>query len=166
MEAGKPHGICAYGVEALGVMRIEKGHVTHSEINGTVIPSDLGFAKMVSTAKPDFIGKAMLSREGMTTDDRLSLVGVKPLDPATTFKTGSHILSDGATPSLDNDQGYVSSSCYSPNLGSTIGLALVRHGPKRHGEHVTVWNDLKNEYTKAVLCSPVFFDPENGKLHG
>ncbi|WP_428426352.1 sarcosine oxidase subunit alpha family protein [Pararhizobium sp.] len=166
MEAGKPHGICPYGVEALGVMRIEKGHVTHSEINGTVIPSDLGFAKMVSTVKPDFIGKAMLSREGLIADDRLSLVGVKPLDPATTFKTGSHILSDGAVPSLENDQGYVSSSCYSPNLGSTIGLALVKHGPTRHGEHVTVWNDLKSEYTKAVLCSPVFFDPENGKLHG
>ncbi|OBZ95171.1 sarcosine oxidase subunit alpha [Pararhizobium polonicum] len=166
MEAGSLHGICPYGVEALGVMRIEKGHVTHSEINGTVIPSDLGFAKMVSTTKPDFIGKAMLSREGMVADDRLSLVGVKPLDPSTTFKTGSHILSDGVTPSLENDQGYVTSSCYSPNLGSTIGLALVKHGPKRHGEHVTVWNDLKNEYTKAVLCSPVFFDPENGKLHG
>ncbi|WP_276120004.1 sarcosine oxidase subunit alpha family protein [Pararhizobium qamdonense] len=166
MEAGAPHGICPYGVEALGVMRIEKGHVTHSEINGTVIPSDLGFAKMVSAAKPDFIGKAMLSREGLLADDRLSLVGVKPVNPATTFKTGSHILSDGAVPSLENDQGYVSSSCYSPNLGSTIGLALVKHGPKRHGEHVTVWNDLKNEYTKAVLCSPVFFDPENGKLHG
>ncbi|AOF94362.1 sarcosine oxidase subunit alpha family protein [Sinorhizobium sp. RAC02] len=166
MEAGKPHGICPYGVEALGVMRIEKGHVTHSEINGTVIPSDLGFAKMVSTAKPDFIGKAMLSREGLMAEDRLSLVGVKPLDPATTFKTGSHILSEGTVPTLENDQGYVSSSCYSPNLGSTIGLALVKHGPTRHGEHVTVWNDLKNEYTKAVLCSPVFFDPENGKLHG
>ncbi|CAN7214848.1 sarcosine oxidase subunit alpha family protein [Pararhizobium sp. LjRoot235] len=166
MAAGSPHGICPYGVEALGVMRIEKGHVTHSEINGTVIPADLGLAKMVSTAKLDFIGKAMLAREGMLADDRLSLVGVKPLDPATTFRTGSHILSDGATPSLENDQGYVTSSCYSPNLGSTIGLALVKHGPKRHGEHVTVWNDLKNEYTKAVLGSPVFFDPENGKLHG
>ncbi len=166
MEAGSPHGICPYGVEALGVMRIEKGHVTHSEINGTVIPADLGFAKMVSTTKPDFIGRAMLSREGMLADDRLSLVGVKPLDPGTTFKTGSHILSESAAPSLENDQGYVTSSCYSPNLGSTIGLALVKHGPKRHGEHVTVWNDLKNEYTKAVLCSPVFFDPENGKLHG
>ncbi|WP_275786288.1 sarcosine oxidase subunit alpha family protein [Pararhizobium gei] len=166
MEAGAPHGICPYGVEALGVMRIEKGHVTHSEINGTVIPSDLGFARMVSAAKLDFIGKAMLSRDGLVADDRLSLVGVKPLDPATTFKTGSHILSEGAVPSLENDQGYVSSSCYSPNLGSTIGLALVKHGPKRHGEHVTVWNDLKNEFTKAVLCSPVFFDPENGKLHG
>ncbi|KQS89553.1 MULTISPECIES: sarcosine oxidase subunit alpha family protein [unclassified Rhizobium] len=166
MEAGAPHGICPYGVEALGVMRIEKGHVTHSEINGTVIPSDLGFAKMVSTAKPDFIGKAMLSREGMVAADRLSLVGVKPIDPATTFKTGSHILAKGATPSLANDQGYVSSSCYSPNLGSTIGLALVKRGPQRHGERVTVWNDLKNEYTEAELCSPVFFDPENGKLHG
>jgi glycine cleavage system aminomethyltransferase T len=31
-----------------------------NEINGTVVPRDLGFGKMVSSAKADFIGKAML----------------------------------------------------------------------------------------------------------
>ena len=38
MEAGKPEGIMPYGVEALSVLRVEKGHVTHNEINGTVVP--------------------------------------------------------------------------------------------------------------------------------
>ncbi|TAW19516.1 sarcosine oxidase subunit alpha family protein [Rhizobium leguminosarum] len=165
MSAGEKHGICAYGAEALGVMRIEKGHVTHAEINGTVTPGDLGFGRMVSSTKPDFIGKAMLAREGLQDPERPRLVGVKPLNPASGFRTGSHILADGVAATLENDQGYVTSSAFSPGLGHTIGLALVRRGPERIGEKVTVWNGLRNEFTDAVLCHPVFIDPENEKLH-
>ncbi|EJZ19362.1 sarcosine oxidase subunit alpha family protein (plasmid) [Rhizobium sp. Pop5] len=165
MAAGEKHGISAYGVEALGVMRIEKGHVTHAEINGTVTPGDLGFGRMVSSTKPDFIGKAMLAREGLQDPERPRLVGVKPLNPASGFRTGSHILADGAAATLENDQGYITSSAFSPTLGHTIGLALVKRGPERIGEKVTVWNGLRNEFTEAVLCHPVFIDPENEKLH-
>ena len=165
MAAGEKHGICAYGAEALGVMRIEKGHVTHAEINGTVTPGDLGFGRMVSSTKPDFIGKAMLARDGLQDPERPRLVGVKPLNPATGFRTGSHILADGVAATLENDQGYVTSSAFSPGLGHTIGLALVKRGPERIGEKVTVWNGLRNEFTDAVLCHPVFIDPENEKLH-
>ena len=165
MASGEKHGICAYGAEALGVLRIEKGHVTHAEINGTVTPGDLGFGRMVSSTKPDFIGKAMLAREGLQDPERPRLVGVKPLNPASGFRTGSHILAEGAAATLENDQGYVTSSAFSPTLGHTIGLALVRRGPERIGEKVTVWNGLRNEFTDAVLCHPVFIDPENEKLH-
>ncbi len=165
MQAGEKHGICAYGAEALGVMRIEKGHVTHAEINGTVTPGDLGFGRMVSTTKPDFIGKAMLAREGLQAPNRPRLVGVKPVNPATSFRTGAHILAEGAAATLENDQGYVTSSAFSPNLGHTIGLALIKNGPERIGEKIVVWNGLRNEYTDAVICSPVFIDPQNEKLH-
>jgi sarcosine oxidase subunit alpha len=165
MEAGKPEGLMPYGVEALGVLRIEKGHVTHNEINGTVVPADLGFGKMVSAAKPDFIGKAMVGREGLTAPDRPRLVGVVPVDPAQTFRSGAHILAKGADPTLENDQGYITSSAFSPHTGSTIGLALVVRGDERHGEEVTVWNGLRGEITAGRLCSPVFFDPANEKLH-
>ena len=34
MAAGAEFGITPYGTEALGVMRIEKGHVAGNEING------------------------------------------------------------------------------------------------------------------------------------
>lgn len=165
MEAGKSENIMPYGVEALGVLRIEKGHVTHNEINGTVVPADLGFAKMVSATKADFIGRRMLEREGLSAADRPSLVGVVPLDKNQSFRTGSHILAKDAAATLENDQGYVTSSAFSPHLGSTIGLALVKNGPARHGEEVVVWNGLRNEFTAARLCNPVFFDPENEKLH-
>ncbi|MFJ6327348.1 MULTISPECIES: sarcosine oxidase subunit alpha family protein [unclassified Rhizobium] len=165
LQAGQSYGICAYGAEALGVLRIEKGHVTHAEINGTVTPGDLGFARMVSTTKPDFIGKAMLAREGLQAADRPRLVGVKPTDPAASFRTGAHILAENAAATLENGQGYVTSSAFSPSLGHTIGLALIKNGPERVGEKVTVWNGLRNEYTDAVICSPVFIDPQNEKLH-
>jgi len=166
MEAGKEHGICAYGVEALSVLRIEKGHVTHNEINGTVVPADLGFGKIVSVTKADFIGKRMLEREGLNDPDRHQLVGIVPLDSSTCFRSGAHILDKGAAATLENDQGYISSSCYSPHIGSTIGLALVKRGSSRHGEEVQIWNGLQNEFTAGRLCHPVFVDPANEKLKG
>ncbi|WP_445219784.1 sarcosine oxidase subunit alpha family protein [Bradyrhizobium sp. Pa8] len=166
MEAGKAHGICAYGVETQSVLRIEKGHVTHNEINGTVVPVDLGFGKMASVTKANFIGKRLLEREGLNDPNRHQLVGIVPLDPSTSFRSGAHILEKGAAATLENDQGYVSSSCYSPHVGSIIGLALVRRGSSRHGEEVMVWNGLGNEYTTAHLCHPTFVDPVNEKLKG
>ena len=165
MEAGRDHGIQPYGVEALSVLRIEKGHVTHNEINGTVVPADLGFSKMVSTAKADFIGKAMVGREGLTSSERPQLVGVIPLDPKTSFRSGAHILEKNAAATLENDQGYITSSAFSPHVGSTIGIALVKRGSERHGEDVMIWNGIRNEFTPGRLCNPVFVDPENEKLH-
>ncbi|MEK1889994.1 MAG: sarcosine oxidase subunit alpha family protein [Phyllobacterium sp.] len=166
MQAGKAHGIQPYGVEALSVLRIEKGHVTHNEINGTVVPADLGIARMVSANKADFIGKKMLLREGLDDPDRLLLVGVMPLRSTDSFRSGAHILAKDATATLENDEGHVTSTCYSPHIGSTIGLALVKRGAYRHGEDILVWNGIRDEYTPGRLCDPVFFDSANTKLHG
>ncbi len=166
LAAGAEHGITPYGTEALAVLRIEKGHITHAEINGTVTPGDLGLGRMVSATKPDFIGRAMLAREGLQDPERPRLVGVRPIDPADSFGTGAHILVPGDPPSLANDQSYVTSSCFSPHLGHSIGLALVKRGPERLGQEVIVWNGLKGQTTRAVLCDPVFIDPQGEKLHG
>ena len=165
MAAGQSAGICAYGVEALNVLRIEKGHVTHAEINGTVTPDDLGLGRMISVAKADFIGKAMLRREALQAAGRARLVGLRPVDPAKGFRSGAHVLARGAVASLENDQGYVTSTGFSPCLGHVIGLALVTRGDERHGETVTAWDAVRGEFTECQLCSPVFVDPENARLH-
>ena len=93
------------------------------------------------------------------------LVGVKPLEPKESFRAGAHILKKDDAARLENDQGHVTSTAFSPELGHQIGLALVRHGPERHGEEVVVWNALRGEFTRAVLCAPCFIDPENARLH-
>ncbi|GHD13085.1 sarcosine oxidase subunit alpha family protein [Tianweitania populi] len=165
MQVGEPHGICAYGVEALNVLRMEKGFITHAEIDGTVTPADLGLAKMVSATKPDFIGKQMLKREGLSDPLRPRLAGLLPLDPTQGFRAGSHILSKDAAATLENDQGYVTSNAWSPHLQSTIGLALIIRGPERHGEEVVVWNGLYNEFTPGRICDPVFLHAADEKPH-
>ena len=166
MAAGAPHGICAYGVEAMGVLRIEKGHVTHNEINGTVTAADLGMGRMVSATKADFIGRAMLDREGLNDPARPRLVGLLSLDPERPLRAGSHILRKGDAARLENDQGYVTSSCYSPHLRAHIALALLTRGAERLGEEVVVWNGLGGEIAAARVQSPVFIDPTHARLHG
>ena len=80
MEAGREFGIAPYGTEALGVMRIEKGHVAGNEINGQTTARDLGLAKMLSTQK-DYVGRVMAQRPGLLAADRPTLAGFKPVEP-------------------------------------------------------------------------------------
>jgi heterotetrameric sarcosine oxidase alpha subunit len=165
MAAGAPQDICVYGVEAMSVLRIEKGHVTHNEINGAVTAADLGMGRMVSATKRDFIGRAMLDREGLADTTRPSLVGLTPIDPGKQLRAGSHVLRKGKASTLENDQGYVTSSCFSPHISSFIALALIEAGAERLGEEVLVWNGLGGESAAARIVAPTFVDPTNGRLH-
>ncbi|MDP4823496.1 MAG: sarcosine oxidase subunit alpha, partial [Aestuariivirgaceae bacterium] len=165
MHAGAAFGITAYGVEALNVMRIEKGHVTGSELDGTTTAGDLGFGRMMSQTK-DYVGKVMATREGLTRADRLQLVGIQPVDPTDSFRAGAHVLTLGEKPSLKGSQGHITSVCFSPMADQWIGLALVKNARARHGEVVRVYDELHGQHLNAVLCDPVFFDRENKKLHG
>jgi heterotetrameric sarcosine oxidase alpha subunit len=164
MWAGQAHGICAYGVEALNVLRIEKGHVTHAELDGRVTPDDAGLGRMMANSKPDFIGKRLSTRFGLTAADRAQLVGLKALETDKDMRAGAHLLKDGAKPSTLNDQGWVSSSCFSPTLGAPIALAFLKSGRERYGEKIVVWDQLRGVETAAEVCDPVFVDPENRKL--
>ncbi|EYR80874.1 sarcosine oxidase subunit alpha family protein [Shinella sp. 838] len=164
MRVGAPHGLCAYGVEALNVLRIEKGHVTHAELDGRVTPDDAGLGRMMGTGKPDFIGKRLSTRFGLTAADRAQLVGLKALEADKDMRAGAHLLKDGAKPSTINDQGWVSSVCFSPTLGTHIALAFLKSGRERYGEKIVVWDQLRGVETFAEVCDPVFVDPENRKL--
>ncbi|WP_349435377.1 sarcosine oxidase subunit alpha family protein [Pararhizobium sp. A13] len=165
MEAGRAQGIRAYGLEALNVLRIEKGHVTHAEFDGRVTPDDAGFGRMVSVQKPDFIGKRLSTRYGLTAADRMQMVGLKPVETDQHIRAGAHLLREGAKPSTLNDQGYVSSACFSPTLGHDIALAFLKSGRERYGERIVVWDKLGGAETIAEVCNPVFVDPGNARLN-
>ncbi|MBB4952656.1 sarcosine oxidase subunit alpha [Agrobacterium vitis] len=164
MELGAPHGLCAYGVEAMNVLRIEKGFITHSEMDGTTTPDDLGLGRMFADTKADFIGKRMSGRFGLTAADRYQLVGLVPVDADDSFKVGAHLLKEGARPSLLNDQGHVTSVCHSPMLDCCIGLALLKSGRERIGENITVWDGLHGHEVLATVSHPVFVDPAGQKM--
>jgi len=165
MSEGSGFGIVPYGVEALSIMRIEKGHVAGGELNGTTTPEDLGLGRMVSRNK-DFIGRMMGEREALKAGNRDVLVGVKPVEPDHQLRAGAHLLTRGAVASLDNDQGYVTSVAWSPMLRQWIGLALLKRGRERHGEIVQVYDDLRNSRMLVEVTHPCFYDRENLKLHG
>jgi glycine cleavage system aminomethyltransferase T len=165
MEEGRVHGICAYGLEALNVLRVEKGHVTHAEFDGRVTPDDAGFGRMVSVQKPDFIGKRLSTRYGLTAADRMQIVGLKPVETDEHIRAGAHLLREGAKPSTLNDQGYVSSACFSPTLGHDIALAFLKSGRERYGERIVVWDKLGGAETVAEVCNPLFVDPGNARLN-
>ncbi len=55
MKAGEEFDAVIYGTEALGVMRIEKGHAAGNELTGQTTAHHLGMGRMVSKKK-DSIG--------------------------------------------------------------------------------------------------------------
>jgi glycine cleavage system aminomethyltransferase T len=123
VEAGREFDAVVYGTEALGVMRVEKGHVAGNELNGQSSALNMGLGKMVSKKK-DSIGMVLSQREGMTDPNGYRLVGVKPVDPNGKLTAGSHFLDIGAAPVIENDGGWLTSKVYSPHLGCDIALGL------------------------------------------
>lgn len=165
MEAGEEFGACSYGTEALGVMRIEKGHISGPELNGTTTPQDVGLGGMVAKKK-DFIGSVLGKRPGLVDPDRPSLVGFRPVDRSARLRSGAHFLARDARPEAANDEGYMTSVAYSPSSGHWVGLGLLRRGPERLGEIVRAYDPVRGADTLVEVVSPVFVDPEGGRVRG
>jgi sarcosine oxidase subunit alpha len=163
MAAATAHGGCAYGLEALNVMRIEKGHVTGAELNGTTTAYDLGLGKMVKS-RGDFIGKVMAARPTLMAPTRHRLVGVRPVDRAQRLRAGSHFLPIEGPDTAAFDQGYLTSATYSPDLESWIGLGLIARGPERIGERLRAVDLLRGGDTVVELVDPIFIDREGARL--
>jgi sarcosine oxidase subunit alpha len=164
MQAGAEFAIVPYGVEALSIMRIEKGHVAGGELNGTTTAGDLGLGKMMSTKK-EYIGRMMAAREGLVDPARQCVVGIRPVNKRDKLRSGSHLLKLNDKPSMAADQGYISSVAWSPMLDMWLGLALLSNGRNRIGETVQVFDGLRNIHMNAIITEPMHFDPENKRLH-
>jgi len=162
---GAPFGLTPYGTEALGVMRIEKGHPAGNELNGWTTAADLGLGRMASKKK-DFIGRVMAQRPAMVDPARPRLVGLVPEDGVSAIRAGGHLLAPGAAPVAASDEGYVSSACYSPTLGHPIALAMLARGADRHGETIIVHDPVRGGDVLARVVDPVFFDPAGERLRG
>jgi sarcosine oxidase subunit alpha len=165
MEAGAAHGITPYGTEALGVMRIEKGHVAGNELNGTTTARDLGLGRMMS-ARKDYIGRVMAGRPAFTAPERWRLVGLRPVARAARLRAGAHFIPVGAEAVAANDQGYMTSVAFSPVLGHWIGLGLLNRGHERHGERLRAYDPVRNGDVEVEVVDPVFYDQDGERLHG
>jgi len=154
----------AYGMEALNVLRIEKGFITHAEIDGRATAFDIGMDRMVSLKK-DCIGQAASRRPGLLAEDRPQLVGLRALEDGV-LHAGAHLFTRGADAVRVNAQGHVTSVCWSPTLHGHIGLGFLSRGPARRGEVVRMVDHLCGVETRCEVVDPVFLDPEGGRLRG
>lgn len=165
MAEGEPLGVVAYGTEALGVMRIEKGHAAGNELNGQTTAMDLGLGRMVSRKK-DCIGNVLSQRPGLIDVHRPRLVGFKPVDQSQSVRAGAHFISKGKSVVTENDEGWMTSVAFSPNLEHSIGLGYIKDGANRMGEQVRACDPLRGEEIVVEICSPHFIDPEGVRLRG
>ncbi|MDF2370214.1 MAG: sarcosine oxidase subunit alpha family protein [Rhizobiaceae bacterium] len=165
MAAGKEFDVTPYGTEALGVMRIEKGHAAGNELNGTTTAHNLGMGRMVSQTK-DSIGAVLSRREGLMREDALRLVGFRPLNNQDPLKAGAHFIAGTNPEAATHDEGYMTSVAYSPNLGHAIGLGFLKDGGNRLGETLRAVNPLGGDAVAVEVVSPHFIDPQGERLRG
>jgi len=162
MELGKDFNITPYGTEAMHVLRAEKGFIiVGQETDGSVTPVDLNMNWIVNKKKYDFVGKRALYRSDTIKEDRKQLVGILTEDPSVVLEEGAQLVEiETSLPMLM--VGHITSSYYSPNLGRSIALALVKSGTKKIGSKLIV--PMLNKSVEVEITNPVFIDPQNERL--
>ena len=163
MEAGKEFDVCLYGTEALGAMRIEKGHAAGNELNGTTTAAHLGLGGFVSKKK-DCIGKVLSQREGLIADDSLRLVGFVAVNPKDKITNGAHFIKQDDPKTAEYDQGHMSSVAWSPELGHYVGLGFLKAGGERKDEELWAVDFVRDNHIKVRVVSPHFVDPKGERL--
>lgn len=160
----EPMGGCLYGLEALGTLRIEKGHVTGAELDGRVTIDDAGLSKMASKKK-SYIGSALRQRPELMRDDRPKLVGIFPKDRSQTFNGGALLCQSNDISGFG--EGWITAVTQSPALGHWIGLGFIAGGYEawKH-RNVVAADPARNGNVDVDIVSPHMVDPEGVRLHG
>jgi len=165
LRAGARFGINPFGTEAMHVLRAEKGFIIGGqETDGSVNPRDLGMDWIVSKTK-DFVGKRSLTRADMEKSDRKQLVGILTEDPKEVLPEGAQLVETPGSQRPLPMLGHVTSSYWSPTLGRSIALALVKGGRARIGGRI--FAPLADGRDVACQVSEtVFYDKEGSRLRG
>jgi sarcosine oxidase subunit alpha len=155
LEAGRSLDVRPHGLDALKLLRLEKGHILigqDTDFDTTPRKVSLDFA--VKMEKPRFVGRTALERLSRLPHERsllpLRFAGRRaPEEGAQLFAESGHV-------------GYVTSSRYSPALGCAVALGWVRHAEGRRPSRVTA-RDTRGEVEGEVSRAP-FYDPKGERL--
>ena len=160
-EALVAAGLQPYGLEALDILRVEKGYLVSSEISGQTTPYDLGMQGLVKLGNA-CVGRELLERAAFHEPGRPWLVGVRAQDGRARFLGGAQLTSDREPA---RSLGYVTSSVFSPALGEWIGLALVARDMAAEGATLVARDPLRGAPdVRLRITSPVHFDPAHERM--
>ncbi|PVH27318.1 sarcosine oxidase subunit alpha family protein [Pararhodobacter oceanensis] len=153
-----------YGLEALGALRIEKGHVTGAELDGRMTIDDAGLGKMASPKKT-FIGDALRRRPELTDPNRPQLVGVFPKIRSDTFNAGALLTAPGEDSGFGD--GWLTAVTHSPALGHWIGIGYIAGGVAAwEGRRVLASDPTRRGPVEVEIVPPIMFDPKGDRMHG
>ena len=165
LQTGKPWNLRTYGLEALGSLRIEKGHVVGSEMDGRTTLDDMGAGKMASAQKP-FWGDALRRSEVLAdTDKRPALVGLEAVDANEPPNNGA-ILFFADDEIKGHGRGHITSTTYSKHVGKSIALGLLQGGTRHVGQTVIAASPVHGRQYKLRVVEPCFLDPEGARYRG
>jgi len=155
----------AYGVEALGALRIEKGHVTGAELDGRTTLEDAGLGKMASSKKA-FIGKVLMKRPDLAREDRPKLAHFMPVEEGQRFSIGAIVCDEGKVEG--HGLGWITGVTVAPALGGKwLGIGFVTGGPEAwEGKTVMIADPIRGVHTRARVLSPHQYDPKGERMHG
>lgn len=160
MFAGAEYDIGLLGVEALLVLRTEKGYIhVGVDTDAMTNPLDIGFGGIVANKKTDFIGARSLQRSNDQRSDRRQLVGFEVPSGIDVFAGAHFVTSD----SEKRSEGFVTSACCSPTLDRVVGLGLLERGSERKGENVDIFYD--GNIIQARIVDTCFYDPDGEKIN-
>lgn len=161
-EAGQPLGATLLGLEAMMILRAEKGYIViGKDTDGLTLPQDLGLAGPRAKRTDEYVGRRSLFTDWACDGNRRQLVGLAVAEGEPPLPTGAHgvELENGKPRSI----GYVTSSYLSPSLRRPVAIGLIERGAARHGETITVQH--LGAKRQARLVPPCAFDPEGARLH-
>ena len=162
---GQKHDACAYGTEAMHVLRAEKGYIiVGQDTDGTVTPNDAGLDWAVGKKKTDYVGIRGLTRPDLLAKGRRQLVGLKTRDPHDVLEEGAQIVENPKQAIPMKMIGHVTSSYWSENCGRSIAMALVAGGRDRIGE--TLYVPMPDKVIEVEVTGTVFFDEKGERLNG
>ena len=139
-----------YGLEALELLRIEKGHVViGAEASGRTTAHDLGLSKLLRPA--GYVGCTALDRPALQRPDRQALVG---LEASGAIPEGAMLIAPGSTA----PQGYVTSAGSRVLQPGGIALALLEGGTGRVGETLIASSPTRNLAVPVRVVMPMFYD--------
>jgi sarcosine oxidase subunit alpha len=153
-------GLAPYGLEALDILRVEKGYLVTSEINGQATPMDLGMESLMKLGNP-CVGRALLDREAFHEAERPKLVGLQTADMKARFLAGAQITTHHDP---GRSVGHVTSAVFSPTLGRWIGLALVGRHLGGLGTNLIARDPLRHLETHVTVVPAVHFDPGGERM--
>jgi sarcosine oxidase subunit alpha len=152
-------GLPPYGLDALDILRVEKGYLVGSEINGETTPHDLNMDGLLKLQNP-CLGRELLDRPAFHEPSRPRLIGVRARDGRAKIPAGAQLATEDEP---NRPVGHVTSAVYSPALGEWVGLALLA---RRLGLEARIMarDPLRGGDALLRVVSPVHVDPTGERM--